>query len=308
MLKEFAVDPRIIASSFETCRYLISQFGADKGRLIARFPKQWKRMAYDAAAALPDGLNKERVVEFLTGIDSEWLTLITSNRAYAAPADPWLDNAIAAHRENPFQAIVSDQDNPARQLLDANSLDERNPLFAAHRSCAINRTANDLAQAAVLLLQNCRRMRLIDPYFDPGRPKWRDSLGAFLSLIPDINKVECEYHLLEQDKWSTAEFIGRLQSLRGVIPRGASLRVVRWREKAGGERFHRRYLLTNNAGLNYEGGLDPATGADQTTDVTLLDRNHHQERWNEYNVDSQVFELFEPILVVDSAGHVVEET
>lgn len=308
MLKEFAVDPRVIASSFETCRYLISQFGADKGRLISKFPKQWKRMAFDAAAALPDGLSKERVVEFLTAIDSEWLTLSTSNRAYTAPAESWLDNAIAAHRKTPFQAIVTDQDDSGNQLLDANGLNENNPLFAAQRTRAVKRTANELAQAAALLLQNCRQLRLVDRYFDPGEAKWRDSLGAILSLIPDITRVECEYHVLERDKSpSTAELVQRLQDLKGVIPVEGKLRVVRWREKPAGEWFHDRYLLTNNAGLSYGGGLDPAIGADQTTNVMLLDRNLHQQRWNEYDRDSQVFELFKPVLVVDSAGQVAEE-
>ena len=78
MLKEYAVDPQVISSSFETCRYLVSQFGADKGRLISKFPKTWKRIAIAAADNLPDGFNKERVIEYLSGINDDWLTLIGS--------------------------------------------------------------------------------------------------------------------------------------------------------------------------------------------------------------------------------------
>ncbi|VVN15011.1 MULTISPECIES: hypothetical protein [unclassified Pseudomonas] len=307
MLKEFAVDPRVIASSFETCRYLISQFGADKGRLISKFPNKWKRLAFEAADKLPDGLQKERIVEYLNSIGNEWLTFATSNRAYLAPGDPWLNNAVLAHAQTPFQGILCEQDDPQNQLVNANECDEANPLFAVNRTRMVSRTANDLAQAAALLLQNCHKLRLVDPYFDPGRPKWWTPLAAILAFLPNISRVECEYHLQERgDSPSTAELIRRLQQLKQVIPEGGTLRIIRWKEKPGGERFHRRYLLTENAGLYYEGGLDEATGANQTTDVSLIDRNHHANRWAEYNQDSQVYELVEPILVVDSTGKVTE--
>jgi hypothetical protein len=305
VLKEFAVDPNVIASSYETCRYLISQFGVDKGRLISKFPKTWKKLAIEAADKLPDGRKKEQVVQSLSSISNDWLTLVASNRAYPAPGDPWLDNAMAGHAATPFNAIICDQDNPPEQMIDAGGHFETNPLFAANRTCAVRRSASDLAHPAILMLKNCQKLRLIDPYFDPSRPKWRNPLAAILASVPDIRTLDCEYHLHETDgSPSTAELIRRLQQLDGVIPTGGTIKIVRWKEKAGGERFHRRYLLTENAGLIYEGGLDEATNANQTTDVSLLDHKHHTMRWAEYNQDSQVFELVEPSLIVDSKGNV----
>lgn len=307
MHKEFAVDPRIIASSFDTCRYLISQFGADKGRLISRFPKTWKKLAIAATDHLPDGFKKERTVEYLVGISNEWLTLVASNRAYVNPADDWLDNARAAQADKPFAAIICDHDEPESQLIDANTCDDTNPLFAVDRTCSVNRNAHDLAQATTLALQNCRSLRLIDPYFDPSRPKWRNPLAAILGLIPNASNVRCEYHLLERDDSpATEEMIQRLRQLVGVIPQGGVVHFVRWRQKQEGERFHRRYLLTENAGFLYEGGLDESTDEGQTTDVSLLDRNHHAERWAEYNLDAQAYELVEPVLCIDAAGNVTE--
>lgn len=307
MLKEFAVDPGLIASSFDTCRYLMSQFGADKGRLISKFPKTWKKLAIAATDHLPDGYKKERTVEYLAGISNEWLMLVASNRAYLDPAGDWLSNARAAQAEKPFSAILCDHDEPANQLIDGNTCDDTNPLFAVDRTCPVNRGAQDLAQAAALMLQNCHYLRLIDPYFDPRRPKWRNPLAAILGLIPNASKVRCEYHLMERDDSpATAETIRRLRQLVGVIPQGCAVHFIRWREKQGGERFHRRYLLTENAGLSYEGGLDEATDANQTTDVSLLDRGHHAERWAEYHLDAQVYELVEPVLCVDAAGNVKE--
>jgi len=308
VLKEFAVDPGVIASSFDTCRYLLSQFGADKGRLIAKYPKTWKRLAYEAADTLPDGFQKERVVEYINCLNNDWLTLSASNRAYTAPGDPWLANARVAHVANPFAAILCDQDDPPNQLIDARTCDENTPLFSANRTQTVNRSANDLADVGRLLFQNCRTLRLIDPYFNPTRPKWRNPLRAMLALIPDITAVRCEYHVQEEDGSPSTEVLKQqLHLLAGIIPVGGSLRIIRWKEHNGGERFHRRYLLTENAGLNYEGGLDEEVGAIHTTDISVLDRTHHAQRWAEYNLDSQIYELFEPVLVVDSNGNATEE-
>lgn len=308
MLKEFAVDPAVIASSYEICRYLISQFGADKGRLISRYPKTWKRMAFDAASRLPDGLRKERVVESINNLDREWLTLTTSNRPYTAPADPWLVNARAAHAAVPFAAIICDQDDLPNRLIDARSCDERNPLFVASNSVAVRRSAQDLADVGKLLLRNCRALRLIDPYFKPLRLKWRRSLGAMLALIPDISSVHCEYHVQEKDNSpATNELKQHLRELAGFIPVGGTLRIVRWQEQEGGERFHRRYLLIENAGLYFE-GLDEEVRAAQTTDVYLVGKDLHARRWAEYNAGSTTFRPFGPVLIVDSDGNVTEET
>ncbi len=308
MLKEFAVDPAVITSSFETCRYLIDQFGVDKGRLIAKFPSRWKRMAYEAADSLPDGLNKERVVEYINGLGSEWLTLTSSNRAYASPEGPWLDNALTAHAGNPFSAILCDQDDLSRQLVDGRACDEKHPLFQASHSAIVNRNAVELAAVGRLVLENCRVLRLIDPHFKPARPKWRSSLREMLCLIPNITNVSCEYHVHDKpDSPDTDELKRQLAQLRGSIPAGGQLRIIRWQEQDDGERQHRRYLLTENAGLYFEGGLDEEVGAKQTTDVGALGRDVHRQRWSEYNLDAHIYDLVHPILVVDSQGTVTEE-
>lgn len=308
MLKEFAVDPAVITSSFETCRYLIDQFGIDKGRLIAKFPKQWKRKAFEAAESLPDGFSKERVFEYINGLGGDWLTLTASSRAYNSPGEPWLENALVAHADKPFSAIICALEDPARHLIDGRACDARNPLFSANHSAIVNRNATELAAVGRLLLENCRILRLIDPHFKPARPKWRSSLREMLKLIPDITSVHCEYHVHEKDDSpSTDELKQQLVLLADSIPAGGLLRIVRWRQQDPGERQHRRYLLTENAGLSFEGGLDEAVGAQQTTDVNALSQDVHRRRWSEYDLDAQTFELVRPVLVVDSQGNIIDE-
>lgn len=74
-------------------------------------------------------------------------------------------------------------------------------------------------------------------------------------------------------------------------------------ELLGNDAFGSVTLLTQNAGLNYEGGLDTAVGAIQTTNVTLLDRNLHWQRWSEYNLPRFTgVDLFRPVFVIDAQG------
>ncbi|AXS81889.1 hypothetical protein D0851_01835 [Marinobacter sp. Arc7-DN-1] len=91
-----------------------------------------------------------------------------------------------------------------------------------------------------------------------------------------------------------------------VIPDGGQIRIIRWKQVEGGERLHRRYILSENAGLYYEGGLDIEEEAKQSTDIYLLNQEHHAERWNEYDLNATVYQLVTPVLEVDSQGRVNE--
>lgn len=307
MLKEYAVDPDVVASDFQTCRYLLSQFGADRGRLIAKFPSRWKRMAFAAAERLPDGRQKERIVEYLNNLNAERLTLVDSRRDYTHPGDDWLSNAIAAHRVERFRAIISDREDPANDVIDANHCDENAPLFAASREEVVKRDAQDLAQPAAHLLRNTRIVRFVDPYLDPAGMRWREPLKAFLALIPDISRVRCEFHIPERDRSPPLpELKRRLARLDDAIPHGGVVHIVRWREQIGGERFHGRYVMTDKAGLRYDHGLDEDLGGEQTTDVSLLAHGVLVRRWAEFDLDSDVYELVPPVLAVYSDGCVEE--
>lgn len=307
MLKEYAVDPEVLGGDFEMWRYLSGQFGVEKGRLISRFPNDWKRRAINAADVLPDGLRKERIITYLQELNAESLTMIRSRRAYGAPANSWLDNAKAAHGLEPFAAIIADQDDPPHGVISAESCDPRSAPFAAATTRVVARTADALAEPARLLLQNCRTVRFVDAYFDARKSIWREPLGRFLSYIPDIATVSCEFHTLERPDSRPPDLLKEdLTQLKDAIPKGGSLRIVRWRQKPAGERFHARYVMTESAGLAYEGGLDAVRGADQTTDVSVLAPAVHRQRWEALEPTADVYELVRPVLEVDSEGAVTE--
>lgn len=101
MLHEFAVDPEAL-SDWQSYRYLVEKFGVEHGRLISRFPKDWKRRVYDACSGCGD-VEKKRIEVGLKSIDPR---LIVTGRPYGqAPA--WLVNAEAEHASQPFRAVIS---------------------------------------------------------------------------------------------------------------------------------------------------------------------------------------------------------
>ena len=76
------------------------------------------------------------------------------------------------------------------------------------------------------------------------------------------------------------------------LPRGAMLRCFIWKGKENGERFHKRFLLTDIGGLSFEGGLD-AGKPGETTDVFLLEPSFCEARREEYGTGASAFELID---------------
>lgn len=315
MLKEYAVDPEVIGSDYQNCRFVLSLFGVDKGRLISRFPKSWKQLVYNTAQQLPDGLKKQRLIEMVRELDRDMLVLSKSNRAYPEVASGWLSKVIDIHKSQPFAAILSDHDELENGVYDVNLLNETDDILDANSTFFVRRDAVSMAEPLRLLATNAKAVRFVDPYFDPSRPKWRDFLKAFLNMIPEPTAVDVEYHTQFRDRPnekpaspSDSELKRRLAQLAPALPEGSRLRVIRWREKDVGERFHRRFVLTEKAGVLVEGGLDVSVdNSEQTTDMTLIGMSLHRARWSDYNLDSDSFELVKPVLIVNHLGNVEED-
>ncbi|MCG8338676.1 MAG: hypothetical protein MJE63_29565 [Proteobacteria bacterium] len=308
MFKEYAVDPETIASSWDTHRILMGLFGFHRGRLISKFPKHWKRLAIEAAQKLTEGRKQERIVESLNQIGKSNNVLIKSGREYPNNDCSWLDNAIVAHYQNPFSAIISSVNRgDCDAVLCDEDCTEEHPLLHCPRELIIPKTPEDLSLATALLLYNSKCVRFIDPYFDPSQSKWINSTKAFLERISNPFKTECEIHYLETDNPpDPAVRYNALPKLANVVPEAMSLKILRWQRKEGGERFHARYLLTEHGGLRFDSGLDEAD-ENETTDVTILDRELHRNRWQMFNRDSKTFCLQNPIYIVTSDGKILEQ-
>ena len=164
MLYEYAVEPRAIGSNWQTFRFLISQFGFDRGRLISKFPKGWFHDVYAATAGVPD-LHRKKMEEALSLAKRS--KVVSFGRPYEPRLGGWFENALAQHAASPFRAIIAER-NPTgdEAVLGAADLDERDPLMEAPHSWMVRRGGKELANAMAPMLRAARRLLFVDRYFD----------------------------------------------------------------------------------------------------------------------------------------------
>lgn len=295
MLCEFAIEPAVL-STWDNFRYFIDRVGVEHGRLIAQFPKSWKRLVYEALTEFRGTTRMAVVEERLRRLDP---AITKSRRPYDGSRE-WLVNAEAQQTGNsPFDAIIACS-NPRKNtaVLVATDVSDETPRWAVPRERKIARRALDLATAASSLISCSREILLVDPHFNPWEPRWREAFAAVCKALETTRQppTRTELHVSAwrpdgQPKWDVHEFCRECTRRLAVsVPAGLRIRIVIWKQKAGGERIHGRYVLTERGGIRFEGGLDPGSDG-ETTDVSLLTRQLYDERWKDYNETSTTFEL-----------------
>ncbi len=288
MLHEYALEPALL-SSWERFRYLTERFGVSQGRLISRYPRRWKALVYTVLEACSE-IDRKRVEERLSRLDDRMMTRIHDWDA----ARDWLSNAETEHATRPFHAIVAGANPRGNEaILLADDLDEETPRWHVSRAIVVPRQAVDLANALSPLLRVARVIVLIDPHFDPYRERARATLAEFLARarlrengIP-IERVEFHTRFDENNAGFDVECRRRLPRR---IPAGIQVRFVRWRERAGGEGLHNRYVLTERGGVSLAWGLDEGAPA-QTDDLSLLEEGLYRARWEQYCGANPAFDL-----------------
>ena len=305
MLYEYAVEPRAIGSDWQTFRFLIAQFGFDKGKLISQFPKRWFREVYEAAEDVPD-VRRKRMGELLN--QAKQTRVVRFGRPYDPSLGGWLDNALAQHAVDPFRAIIAET-NPSGEesVLIAADVDAEHALMQSPHSRHVPRVGSELAAAMAPMLRAAGTLLFVDRYFDVGKPRYLETLMACLDVVRQggRNPSRCEIHFCAHESRPSLEEAEQVAvaQLRGVIPDGMSVAVHAWREKPDGEDFHARDLLTDVGGINVESGFS-ADGGHQNVRLTLLPSNVWEANLQYFEPGSEVYDLVEPILEVWGDGRV----
>ncbi len=147
----------------------------------------------------------------------------------------------------------------------------------------------------------------VDPHFGPEKVRHRRPLEEFLRSVVDARPGEAPQRLevlTSADDGPTTEFFcGECRRrLPRCIPIGLHVEMVRLRQRAGGERLHNRYILTDLGGVTFGVGLDEGDPGD-TDDIQLLDRAQYEERWRQYAGEPPAFDRPEPAIRVEGAAH-----
>lgn len=306
MIHAFALEPDLVATwgRREEFRFIHDKFGLGTPRVLLQLPafNKWKRKVYEAATELALSQEDMKRIEELFRIFGEH----THRRADAVYDGllSWLENAEREYARRVFAGILATQ-NPRNHsaVLVASQIGTGSTGWRCEVGASPSRTSEALALALSAMLMNCRQLHLVDPHFGPENARHRRVIEALLKVVSadgialDFVRVHCS------DKSGLAFFEQEAAKMARRFPPGVRVEFVRWRQKAGGQRFHNRYVLTDIGGVMLGDGLDDddGDGAGQTDDLHLLSRDQYRLRWAQYVDEDGSFDCVDrPAAVVGS--------
>jgi len=294
MLQEYAVDP-VLMGSWERFKFLTSHFGIQTGRLISRYPSHWKKLVYEAMTAAEGRgelrpVERTKIVEKLKGID----TKLAPRNPQWKDAMSWISNAIEEDGRDPFCAILSNDNSSGHaKVLTYDELDEVPPLWRAEHERVTPRTPEAFAIAIAPLVKISKNLIFIDPYFDPNSGDVLRTIRVILNRCVGARYGKpfesIEFHTLF--KGEIVNFRAQCQArLPRQIPRGLSMRVVRWQVRKDGDGIHNRHVLTDRGGIRFPWGLK--VGDEQETDdLILMAESTYRHRWDQFLGANPAFDL-----------------
>ncbi|WP_437336602.1 hypothetical protein [Sorangium sp. So ce394] len=306
MIHAFAIEPRLVATwgRREEFRFIHDKFGLGTPRVLLELPafSKWKKAVYNAATELALSQEDMKRIEELFRLFSEH-----KYRRADAVYDgllTWLENAEREYARRPFAGILARQ-NPRDHaaVLVTEQLSSGSARWACEVGASPSRTPEGLTLALSAMVTNCRQLHLVDPHFGPENARHRRVLEALMNVLGDggLTLDLVRVHCAEKSK--LAFFEREAAKMAARLPSGVSIEFVRWRQKAGGQRLHNRYVLTDIGGVKLGDGLDDddGAGANQTDDLNLLTRAQHELRWAQYVEENGAFDCVDrPTTVIGS--------
>lgn len=284
IVREFAVDPEIFDDP-ESLRNLLHTCGPEHGRYLTGLPESMLAELWVRITEL-GGVGQQVAEEFLR---------LVQHARLAADEGPWMDAVTAADSRLPYDAFLSGRTFSAGRF-EQRRVDPRDPqassVFEAN-SDEVERTPEALAAAIRPLLQTASLIKLVDPYFAVGDPRFMTVLEEFVNVAASTpyrssGCARFEIHTalggVTRDLFASrakdlARQLGRLGSRRPWLK---TVRFFVW-SKTG---WHDRYVLAKDAGLRFSVGLDAKTNDAQqsTTAINHLKKREIAKYWKQFDV------------------------
>jgi hypothetical protein len=297
MLKTIALDPSLFAQ-WDHHAALRNTFGIPSGRLIAKFPKDWKRLLRESCEAMVQagtlGAVKAKAIE-------EWMTSpdgqMQRDTRFAEGSWPYQESqrwsANAEARASGFDAVLSADALEAPNAILADEVhhylkDER---FTVPTQKRVKRRKEDLVACAWPLICAARKVKIVEPHFDPTLPRFRNTLVHLCDrLHKELTRLkEIELHVKRSDDFSQTTLRNYKQYLDRELCSGFKLVIHFWESKR--QKLHPRFLLTDAGGLKVDYGWDEGEIDGEETLVDLLSEERRLEEWRRYSLGSEDFDL-----------------
>lgn len=300
MIKEIALDPCLFAQ-WQHHLALRDAFGVEKGRVISAFPKKWRGHVREEVSRL-EALGEIGPVKAQS--IREWLHVLpgvhdigmVASRANYDGTKGWHLNATDAWRF--FDAILSAQEieTPNAILADEDPEYLRDPKFSAETQLTIQRRKTQMVECTWPLVRDSKAVKLVEPHFNPNKPRFRDVLEAMLErLHAEGSSIrEIELHVRHPEDRSPNDLnppsftVSDLkEKLSPLLRSGWSLRIYLWTR--GRETLHPRYLLTDRGGIQIDHGWDEGKHDTETTPIMLLTKQRWEQEIERYRLGSADF-------------------
>jgi hypothetical protein len=308
VIYEFAVDPDIVVKwAMDQDAAMVGQFGLDRRRLVADFPRNWE--GYVQSRLLQKFDLDYGAPEFIeaNGILTAYLDLMAEHmvsRSVDVGDDEWLAHATAEHAVRPFHAIVAS--NPpagSADVIDESVMQRLNdtrwhlPTIKPAR-----KTAGELASLLAPILGHANEILIVDPYFDAADASYRDVLRALvlraiagrnparvwpkfvlITGVDDRKRGAGQIPQAQQNlNVANAKYGDAQRCLPNELPVGVEMACYCISGLIQGDRFHNRFVLSDFAGALCPYGVEEL-GEEVFDDITPLHQGQYEKRWAQFS-------------------------
>jgi len=328
MIYEFALEPALVATWHDRKQFLFfdDKFGIATRRFNSTYPESWQESVWSIFLRKPEAEKDSARKRMEVLVQYLWRNAVRRPSTFPEIHD-WLQRAEREHSKRPFRAIIA-LNNPRNQtfVITAERLIEQgHNLWTIPATQTTRRTAQQIAKTLSPLTRLCRQLILIDPYFDPTKPRFYKPLSAVLATCREnfggLESLQVELHTCidrffkswERGKSRNPTEEVKVFSNLGLecrnrlpyqVPKGLKVKFVVWKQRPNGEKLHNRYLLTDLFSVMFGTGVDQADdpAGQETDDITALSESQHHTRRNQYTGASPAFDLVGTPLVINGVG------
>lgn len=308
MIYEFAFTPGLFSQNDNTPSLIALQnllYTLKSGNHIIGLvrKKLWRPAVYEAIASLENPF-REKIGSLLNTLKDRGRLIprqYQTNQGNLPETDPeWLDEFLLAHRENPFNAIVTlltsrdNCDGPTDCVYGVESILDSPLLQNYEHSKRVKRETSEFIRVLKPLLLYSRSILLIDPHIDPTVQRYKRPITGIINAAFGRGRYPApalfEIHVKANEDIHKQE----KNIKQGFVPLmhpGAQARVVLWAEHELQETFHNRFILTDLCGIKVMQGLDePKRGGQDYDDWGVMGETHRQEIWQQFKKGSTTFD------------------
>lgn len=291
MIREYALDPQVVADCWQDFRFFIGEFGCEKGRMISRFPSKWKKNVYDLCKENIEfsELQISRVEVILFNPEYKFDRKFVRNSREYDKTFTWVQNAVKSNNDRPFFAIITKEFHQGTIL--SSKIDGESEIWKTVTSVPTLRTAVEMGKCFKPFFDLANEIIFVEPHFDPGTYGYNKAFKHYFRELFSSNKKykKIEIHTLANIELN--HFIEEFKNkFANVIVKDSEIVVFRWKRLSENENFHPRYLLTEIGGIRIDYGFDESS-ENETTDIQTIGDAIYETRIQNLNKDSGVYEL-----------------